>query len=574
VQRLVLPLSVVLPWCLALAPAPSPTAGVSAREVQLAPLAATVPAAAPRVAADRLSEILPKGSVAVFRARSIQAVIDEANRLFGGGAEEPFTVESLLEPLGAGEIVARVALDRPIGVAVRIGEGMEPQVWAAVPVTDSAAFVAALPAEQGLVAFAEGDYALVGQGLERPEGGTTLGARALAASSTSVEILSVDVDVESIYDAFEPLIEMGLGQAEAQADATGDGAAATVAAEQISRVRDMLESARTFRLALRTSGTKVEVAGALTIGEGSPMTDWVPDTRVDLSRAASLIDPSAMLSFVSFAPPTEEWTGQLDFLDSLAETLPEDFGKLIDLEARVLRDLAPLMSGMTAASVDLVAAGSEGSLRSTSYVESKDPGQLVAALARTIAAPEFAELGIEITPSAPREIGGKTWAEFRLRVDVESLVLAFDSETQIPPEELAEAEQALATLLGPDGLRIGMTESGGMVVCRVGGDDAYAARALQRIGATPSNLPAGLANAFAGARSVNSGWLGQLDLGRLMNQISDLGSSLGEPVDLPVALVGETFPLTLHMVVEDLTWRGALELDSDDLRRFVAAMKQ
>ena len=59
-----------------------------------------------------------------------------------------------------------------------------------------------------------------------------------------------------------------------------------------------------------------------------------------------------------------------------------------------------------------------------------------------------------------------------------------------------------------------------------------------------------------------------------MNQFGDLASSLGQEIELPVELLGDSFPITAHAVVEGLEWRGGIEFDAGDLARFVRAMDE
>jgi hypothetical protein len=562
VLRLVLPLSLAL----SVTPRPLLATSVSEHGAALAPIVVPIASQANAPAADRVSELLPKAAVAVLRARSAQTLIDDANLFTGAESEDRFTAESLFEPLGVSEISSKVALDRPLGVALVIDEGMQPQVWAAVPVLDAAGLIAAIPPESGLKAFDEGDYVLVGAGLARPEGGAAL-------ATAGGDDVAVEVDLARVFETYGMLIEQGLSMAEAQLDAEmgEDPAAAELATEQLSRAREVIDSARALKLALRTTGSRVEFLGALTIGEGSPMTEWVPEKRLDLSRAAALIDPRAMMSFVAYQDPTHDGFGQLGLIESIKNDVPPQLAGLLDLELRMLRELGPKMTGLSAFSADLGAGG----LRACSYVESKQPAELIGALGKLLMAPEFAQLGIEIEPSAPREIAGKNWAEFRLRLDIPTLIEAFgETDEPIPAEDLADAERALAAILGPDGLRIGVTEHAGMVVYHLGGDDAYVAKSIQRIGSQPSNLSPGLGNAFANARSVQTGFLGQMDLGRLMNQVADLSRTLGEPMELPTEMIGNSFPLTVHVVADGLVWRGGLELDAADLARFVEAMEK
>ena len=81
-------------------------------------------------------------------------------------------------------------------------------------------------------------------------------------------------------------------------------------------------------------------------------------------------------------------------------------------------------------------------------------------------------------------------------------------------------------------------------------------------------------NAFSDARSASGAWVAQIDFGRVLNQIDTLASRFGESTELPLQLVGESFPVTLRGVVAGRQWRGAIELDAADIARFAAALEQ
>jgi hypothetical protein len=80
-------------------------------------------------------------------------------------------------------------------------------------------------------------------------------------------------------------------------------------------------------------------------------------------------------------------------------------------------------------------------------------------------------------------------------------------------------------------------------------------------------------DALARTRHVQAAWLMHVDLGRLLNQFADLAASLGQEIDLPVALLGDEFPITVHAAIDGSRWRAGLDLDAADIAQFVRALE-
>ena len=300
------------------------------------------------------------------------------------------------------------------------------------------------------------------------------------------------------------------------------------------------------------------------------MASWYTGERRDLAQGAALIDPAASIMVLSLCDPRNQALQQFDLLDSIAEAAPANLKCLIELESRAWREMLPKTSGLTAISADLAVDG----LRAMTFVESSDASALLSIVGNLLSAPELAEIGVMVDALAAREVSGTSWTEYRVRFDVEKFVQCFDDEAVIPPEDRAKADLALATFLGADGLRVGLADRNGFLVARIGGDDAFATRTAARVGTRPTGLGTGIQNALANSRSVNAAWLAQLDIGRVLTQVSDLATRFGEPLDIPRELIGESFPITLHAVVDGLVWRGAIEVDAEDIARFVRALDE
>jgi hypothetical protein len=543
----------------------APLAGETSFEVA-AGLASPVRVAA----ADRLTELLPADAFLVVRARSIRTVIDDVNLLTGrsAGDAEYITTEKLLTELDAGvaEFAAQLDVDRPAGLAVRLEAGMQPAVWFALPTQNAEKLALALAGRaEPLTAIAAGDYLVVAsqKDVTSPLGGCTVAAE-LAGSD-----LAAHVDLAALLGAFRPMVDMGLDQAEMEVTNEG-GDEAAVASEYFDLTRDVLDSARGLRLQLDARANRIEIAGTFTVGEGTPLTKWFAGPRRDLGVGAGLLDTAAAFSMLSMSDPAGIGQRQLDWFETMAEAVPEKLRGLMQLETEVWREMQPKTTGLSAASLDFALEG----LRASAFVESSDPASLIASMQRFLVSKEIAELGVVVSAPSQREVAGTPWTEYTIRMDLETLARFFDEQATIPPEDREEAERALALFLGEGGLRLGVAAVDRYLVTRVGGDDAFARSTAARVGAKPAGLGEGMIHALSRSTNAQAAWLFHADVGRLMNQFGDLASSLGQEIELPVELLGDSFPITAHAVVEGLEWRGGIEFDAGDLARFVRAMDE
>lgn len=521
-------------------------------------------------ATDRLADLLPADAFFVVRAESIRVVLDDLNQLMGRGADHPerWTAETLLADLDSefAQLAQRIDLDRPAGLALRFGAGDEPIVWLALPSSDAAALSLDVRSKaQSITVLESNGYVLLSSSAnaDAPIGRNDVVA-ALAGSD-----LSAQIDLARVLAKFRPLVDMGLDSAE-MALAEGPEEAQLAAEEYFDLTRAVLDSVQTVRVDLDSTLEHVKVSGSLTVGPDSPMAKMFAGERRNLSAGAGLLDPRSAFSFLSLSDPRGVSTKQMDWLETLGEVAPPNLRGLLQLEVESWRTMLPKTTGLNATNIDFALDG----LRASSFVESTQAAALAADVQRVLASPELGQLGLLVEGPTAREVGGTQWSEYRVRMDLDSMARFFDENAVIAPEERAQAEQALAVFLGQDGLRIGVAATERFLVTRVGGDDSFARSVVARVGATPGSFDTGLLNAFGAATQVQAAWLAHLDVGQLMNQCADLAASLGQPIELPVALLGDSFPITAHAAIDGPTWRGGLEFDARDLARFVAAMDE
>ncbi|MCC7013942.1 MAG: hypothetical protein IT454_15405 [Planctomycetes bacterium] len=544
----------------------SPICGETSFEVT-----ASMAAPARTRSVDRLVDLLPADAFLVVRAESIHGLLEGANQLMGKKADDPtrLSTQTLLEGLepDVAQIAAQIDVHRPAGLALRFGAGDQPVLWLALPTSDAEALAKGLVLDglsKQLSVIAAGDYVVAASeaNVQIPLGGCA------AIGQLEHTDLAAQLDIAAVLAKFRPLVDMGLDSAEGALEESSE-AEQLAAEEYFDLTRDILDSARTLRLALDSQLDTIRATGELTVAEGSALAKLFGGTRRNLSSAGALLDPRAAFSYVSMSDPRNVGARQLQWTEAIAGAVPGKLQGLMQLEIDAWRAMLPKTTGLSVTNLDFALEG----LRASSFVESTDPAGLVGDVQRVLGSPALAELGLRIEGPAQREVSGVTWTEYRMNMDLETIARFVDEDAVISPEDRAQAEKALQIFLGDGGLRVGIATVERFLVTRVGGDDTFARSTVSRIGGSAGSFDSGLVHALDQTQQVQAAWLMHLDVGHIMNQFADLASSLGQSIDMPVELVGDSFPLTVHAAVDGVRWRGGLELDARDLARFVQALE-
>ena len=140
--------------------------------------------------------------------------------------------------------------------------------------------------------------------------------------------------------------------------------------------------------------------------------------------------------------------------------------------------------------------------------------------------------------------------------------------------DLAQAQRAFDALFGARGLRLGFATTEQFAVLRVGGEASGASEALARLTRPAPALAPSLAHALASADGACSAAVFQLDLGRLLEQVELFAAGLGESLDTPLALRGESLQLVAYGAVAPRRVQAGFALDTAQLRRWVRALEQ
>jgi hypothetical protein len=525
------------------------------------------------VAADELERLLPADAVVVFRAASVNALLEPFARWSGDAAADPAgaLAEWFDSDVTARDVFERLDFERPAGFAVELDETLSPRFTLAFP-ADDAEGLAALAGQHipTLRARVSGNYVVL-ESDEPQAPNTRPNAAALALAGRD---LGLHVDLASLRRAFGPLIEMGFDQAEVQLDADAESdPAAALALEQIDDGRRLLASAASFDAYAMLSGANVSLQGRLELQDDSWTRTKLGGTPRNMVGLARLVDPTAAVTFVQSGEQGAHAKQGLAVLELLEDGVDERARPMFALLGRSLELLG---ERKVDAWVLNLAVGVDG-LQASTYMGSPDSAALLESLAGWIAAKEWSELGLEFSGPHESMAGGAAWREYRAKFDVERFArqIAPEFATAGVPDaaQLAEAQRALDALFGSRGLVISLAAKEGLVVMRVGGGEAHALECIARTERPRPSLPPALADAFAAVNGAHAASIVQVDIGRVLAQIESFAAALGESVDLPAGLSGESLPITFHSAAAPRSLWGGLSIDAHQLTRFLQVLR-
>jgi hypothetical protein len=485
--------------------------------------------------------------------------------------EEPLSLEQALGELAGDpqsrELLAALDFDRPVALALMLGDGGEPQFVAVVPCADPAAVAAqAGGVFPGVTVRATAEH-LVIESAPFEAGASAPAAWASLAAHDSAAWL----DVAGLRRAFGPLIETALGAIEGELDAASDtDPAAAAALEQVDEARTLIDAAQTLELFVDWRGGRLESGLSLALGDERWTKSRFGERTYDISGLGRLMDLGAAASSASVGDGRRTFE-QLDtFLDALPADVPAEVAPLIELARGVLE---PLRKSEGHATVSNLRLGVDG-IEVTQYVGCPQPLALVDGLTQWLGLEAWNQLGVSFQGPQESLAGGATWREYAGRIDVREMARKLAPDEPVDDAELAQAQRAFDALFGARGLRLGFATTEQFAVLRVGGEASGASEALARLTRPTPALPPTLAQALASADGACSAAVFQLDLGRLLEQVELFAAGLGESLDTPLALRGESLQLTAYGAVAPRRVHGGFALDTAQLRRWVRALEQ
>lgn len=545
---------------LAFLPSPLPHHGI-----QLAPPAAC---ALERAPAEEAAALLPADAVGLVRLASLRSALEPWLSL---AQEQPLSLEQALGEFAddpqSRQLLAALDFDRPVALALLLGDGGEPQFVAVVPCADPAAVAAqAGAALAGLSVRATAEHLVIESAPFEPGASAPAAWASLAAHDSAAWL-----DVAGLRRAFGPLIETALGAIEGELNAASDtDPAAAAALEQVDEARTLIDAAQQLEVFVDWRGGRLESGLSLALGDERWTKSRFGERTYDISSLGRLMDLGAAASSASVGDGRRTFEQLEMILDALPADVPAEVAPLLELARGVLE---PLRTSESHATVSNLRLGVDG-IELTQYVGCTQPQVLVDGLTQWLGLEAWNQLGVSFQGPQESLAGGATWREYAGRIDVREMAQRLAPDEPVDDAELAQAQRAFDALFGARGLRLGFATTEQFAVLRVGGEASGASEALARLTRPAPALPPSLAHALASADGACSAAVFQLDLGRLLEQVELFAAGLGESLDTPLALRGESLQLVAYGAVAPRRVHGGFALDTTQLRRWVRALEQ
>ena len=525
-------------------------------------------------AADEIAALVPEDAFFVLRITSLdeaQAMLRSLSRAFAPDEDaEAIDVRELVAILAPALDPALVAGDRPLAVAFSLDASMQqPLATAILPIQDIEAYKASLPepGAEGPAPSVRGSYVAHSQAPDY-QPAAEVPAIALGAPAGT---LAASVDLESLIEAFRPMVEMGLDQVEQMMDMQTLPAAGVDPAEifalYIDGLRAMLDSAERLDLSLAAPRGEVDLAWRLSVAEGSPMAALALAGATSVRDTAKLADGSAPMVML-FGLDMSKTTGLFQsFLDTMVDAYPEPLREDLRRYMDAQKELYPLLGSSMAISGTLDAQG----MRFAYYLKPTSPETFVAKYREAIEQVGSTSMGIQLTDPVQKEVEGLQVTQMSFKVDVAKLTEAA-GVAAADPEQAEMMRGLLERMYPPEGLHMSLAARGEHAVI-VLGDDAFLARALRRLAVGGSPPPADLARALERVGTAHPSFVMRFDIGTLISGMGELFTPMLGSGGLP-DVSGLSAPLTLYVGVEGRRWHGGFSADAARLGALIQKLSE
>jgi hypothetical protein len=533
------------------------------------------------------ARLIPEESVLLVRLTSTEELLPPVERLRAAlqPAKAPWKAVDLLAAL---EIPANVALidpQAPLGFTLAVSrERPIPTPVYVLGTLDPEAFVASLAPPWRERARVSGGYVGVAlAGTYEPREGSEALLRGLPEG-----LLVARIDFRRLIEAYRPLIDLGLLQAESSLDAPqGHGALDVRNFMQsfFDLALDFLDSAERLDVVVDVRGPRAKISGALETVEGSALSTWGLAEEVDYAALARRLDPDATIQVASTFDTTGYTRqvlaayGAILEYSSAAGHLADPFHDAGRAALEVLGELHCHVGRTTLSSIDFEPP------RAAFFYESPDPVELARSLERLVELPELAAVGVVAGEGVPLEIGGTKVVRRVATFDLDAFAAALPDAERPSDEQLLAVQDALDRML-PAGLQVALgavpeedseqhaeKDERGWAFCVVGGDEAYLREAVERLPAKDASADSAWAPAVSGLKGANPGGLFRYDVPRALAGVQRITAAFGLPgVEQAPHLGGMSFRLLGWGGIDGGTWRGGLALDLDELARFLRSM--
>jgi hypothetical protein len=487
-----------------------------------------------------------------------------------GGDEVPADAAALLRDMDVPGDAAQIDVARPAYVAFSLGNGgMAPAPTFVVPVRDAQAYAASLAEDATLQTAVSGGYV----GISTVPGYAAAGSDA-ALATLRPGLISASLDLATLIKTFRPMIEMGLDQVEMMMDqmAVEQDAAMDMGALMevyVDGLWAFVDSADQLDLVFEFDGTLLQQRVWLSTLADSPMAKLGGEGSFDLRPAAAFVDPEAgfgMLMACDMVKTTERFD---PWLDMLLDAYPPEIGAEIERLVDAYRPLLPLLGPTFAASGDM----GSGGMRIAYSLPCADPAKLSESMRELLASAAAGPASQAFAIGAPEEIelaGGKA-LRARLTFDVESLTEMSAPGEDVGAEELEQLATVMESLYGDGNLPIVWRAMADRVAVALGGDDAFAAAALNARPRPSDGQPAELRGAVEAASGGALGLVYRIDYARIFSDMAPMFASMGVDEFGSLSDKDLRMPITVWMKVAGTTWSGGASLRMDQLESVVQA---
>jgi hypothetical protein len=453
---------------------------------QPAPRVDAPPASVPAVAtsaAPAWTHHVPAGTIAVLRARSIDALVAAVQEisLAVGEATDFDPAELLLRYVEAD--AALIARDREVAAAFVQAPGAPiPEFCFFLPSATPEQLAQSAAQDGAHAARIEDDYVLLSSAARNAE--RSLEPHPLALALLPGQI-SVQVDLEALIAANRMLIdvvlddeEQGLG-AEEMPPEFGE--------RLFAFVHEMLDAALGFSCALRLEDGIVELEQRFTARAGNPYGSWFGAEAPALSTYRHLIDPEAGLSLLSSLDPRPGTELLLEFRDFILDAARAELAAEATPEQELALNwvqrffegwsaFAALCGKAQAVSFDFDAEqGPELEL----HTRGAAPDELASAHAMWLDWAHERASGLQLGPTVERELGGRNVRQWQLSTDAPAFLWLHETMVHEQDEGSAREFARLVSWLDSLALKLTYATRADEWLLAFGGDQ-FAARALQR----------------------------------------------------------------------------------------------
>ena len=292
-----------------------------------------------------IARLVPADAVFVLRLESVDGLLEVVNVFASVGDNEPMDAGKLLGDMDLPGDAGQVDPSRPLLLAVAASpQTPEPVVTFVLPVRDVQAYQGSLAAQSRWRSATAGGYVGVSAGQ-----GYALAAEPTAlAAGLRPGVASMRLDLETLIAAYRPIIQMGLEQVEMQLDMLAGMAAGPVDIGPmlelyLDMVWDFIDSADRLDLGLVQTAGSLELAGALSTLEGSPMAAWGGAAPADLSSWPGQVDPEGSLVMAMGGDWANLMKRMQPMLDVSFALYPPETRKFFDDYMAASASLFPLM---------------------------------------------------------------------------------------------------------------------------------------------------------------------------------------------------------------------------------------